>query len=265
MAQPYWLKQTADAPLFPDLLWSRPENKRLAGKLGIIGGNVHGFAAPAQAQAAAEAAGAGLTRVVLPQHVKSLLPRGVLTADFAPGTPSGSFARSALAELLVLGQWADGLLLAGDLGRNSETAIVLEQLAEKYHGQLTLTQDALDYFTATPAALLNRPDTLAVASFAQAQKLFSAARWPRALTFSMDLTRLVEALHEFAGKHALALIVKHHDTLAVAVVGQVSTIKVGNDLEAWRVPTAAAAATWWLQNPGQPFAALSSAVLPTKL
>jgi hypothetical protein len=223
MAQPYWLKQTADAPLFPDLLWSRPENKRLAGKLGIIGGNVHGFAAPAQAQAAAEAAGAGLTRVVLPQHVKSLLPRGVLTA------------------------------------------IVLEQLAEKYHGQLTLTQDALDYFTATPAALLNRPDTLAVASFAQAQKLFSAARWPRALTFSMDLTRLVEALHEFAGKHALALIVKHHDTLAVAVVGQVSTIKVGNDLEAWRVPTAAAAATWWLQNPGQPFAALSSAVLPTKL
>lgn len=259
--QDYWHRQSAETPLFPDLLWSRPENKRLAGKLGIVGGNAFGFVAPAEAFKAAEKAGVGTIRMLLPDSLRQFVGSTFTAGDLLPSTPSGSLARTALAELLALGQWADGVLLAGDLGRNSETAIVLEQLTEKYRGQLTLTQDALDYFTATPDKLLDRSETLAVASFAQAQKLFSGAHWPQALTFSMDLARLVEALHTFTLKHAIALIVKHHETVVVATSGQISTTPVGDSLDAWRVPTAAAAATWWLQNPSQAFAAFSSALL----
>jgi NAD(P)H-hydrate repair Nnr-like enzyme with NAD(P)H-hydrate dehydratase domain len=258
--QDYWLKQTADAPLFPDLLWSRPENKRHAGKLGIIGGNAHGFAAAAEAYAGAQRTGIGTARVLLPDSLTRTVGKLFPEAEFAPSTPSGSFARTSLAELLVLGQWADGLLLAGDLGRNSETAILLEQLTEKYSGQLTLTQDALDYFTATSSKLADRPNTLAVASLAQAQKLFGAARSAQALTFSMDLSHLVEALHGFTQQHPINLIIKHHDVIAVATSGQVSTTKVGDTLDAWRIPTAAAAATWWLQNPKQAFEALTASL-----
>ena len=44
MNHDYWHKQTSSKPLFPELIWSRPENRQLAGKLLIIGGNLHGFA-----------------------------------------------------------------------------------------------------------------------------------------------------------------------------------------------------------------------------
>ena len=61
-ALPYWQRQEPGEPLFPDLLWSRPENRQFAGKLLIMGGNAHGFAAPAEAYAHAEKAGIGVAR-----------------------------------------------------------------------------------------------------------------------------------------------------------------------------------------------------------
>ncbi|HVX24310.1 MAG TPA: hypothetical protein VG992_03140 [Candidatus Saccharimonadales bacterium] len=256
-----WQKQAADTPLFPDLLWSRPEQKSQAGKLLIIGGNAHGFVAPAEAFTAAEAAGIGSVRMLLPDSLRTFVGKVFEAGELLPSTPSGSFAKTALAEIIAHAAWADGVLLAGDLGRNSETAIVLEQCLEKYHGQLTITQDALDYFVANPTKLLDRPDTLLVASFGQIQKIASAAHFIPALTFDMDLVRLVEALQAFSAKHAAALIVKHLDQMIMASNGQVSTTKLANDLEVWRVRTAAAAATWWLQNPGRAFEALTTSLV----
>src|SRR5690606_2345051 len=55
----YWRRQTPGEPLFPDVLWSRPEQKTTAGKLLVIGGNLHAFAAPAEAYNEAEKAGVG--------------------------------------------------------------------------------------------------------------------------------------------------------------------------------------------------------------
>ena len=42
----YWHKQ-GTKPLYPDVIWSKPENKQAAGKLLIIGGHAYGFSAPA--------------------------------------------------------------------------------------------------------------------------------------------------------------------------------------------------------------------------
>ena len=61
MDQTYWHKQS-DKPLFPELEWSRPENKQQAGKLLVIGGNKFGFVEPSEAFAAAEKAGVGNAR-----------------------------------------------------------------------------------------------------------------------------------------------------------------------------------------------------------
>src|SRR3982750_3265194 len=100
MERTYWHKQTPEKPLFPDLLWSRPENRAHAGKLLIMGGNAHGFAAPAEAYAESEQAGIGAARVLLPDSLQKTVGRTFAAGEYAPSTPSGSFSQKALAELL---------------------------------------------------------------------------------------------------------------------------------------------------------------------
>lgn len=257
----YWEKQTKESPLFADLLWSRPEQTAQAGKLLIVGGNVHGFAAPAEAYEEATKAGIGVSRVLLPDSLQKTVGRILESGEYATSTPSGSFARSALARLLEMSAWADATLLAGDFGRNSETAILLEQFITKYTGQVTITKDTVDYLSTTPVVLLNRPNTLLVLSFAQLQKLATKIRFTSAFTFDMDFLRLIDTLHEFTQHHKAAIIVKHTETMFVAVDGRVSTTKLDEDVDIWRVKTAAHAAVWWLQNPHKPFEAQTTSLI----
>ena len=261
MDHTYWHKQTSDKPLFPDLLWSRPENKRQAGKLLIVGGNLHGFTAPATAYNEAVKAGIGTARVLLPDSLQKTVGRVLEAGEYAPSTPSGSFGRPALAELLEMSTWADGVLLAGDFGRNSETAILLEECTNKYNGQLTLTKDAVDYFAKTPDGLLERPKTTLVLSFSQLQQLATSAKFITPFTFDMDFLHLIDTLHEFTTKHSVAIVTKHLQNIFVAVNGQVSTTKLEQDVEIWRVQTSAHAAVWWLQNPSKTFEALTTSLV----
>lgn len=260
MEHTYWYKQTVDSPLFPDFLWSRPENKATAGKLLIIGGNLHGFAAPSEAYARAAKTGIGMARVLLPDATKQMLGPVMENGDFAPSTPSGSFSKAALSEFLDHASWADAVLLAGELGRNSETAIVLEQFTLKHDGLLAITRDAVDYFKGTPATILNRPNTVLVLSTAQLQKLCTAFHHPVAITLGMDLIKLVDVLHQLTLNNPIQIITKHLENLVVASKGKVSTTKLINDMPMWRVKTAASASVWWLQNPTKPFEALTTAI-----
>ncbi len=260
MGPTYWHKQTPDQPLFPDLLWSRPENRVSAGKLLIVGGNGYEFAAPAEAYGAATKAGIGAARVLLPDSLRHTVGRVLEAGDFAPSTPSGSFSQRALSDLLASAAWADGVLLAGDFGRNSETAILLEKFTEKYSGQLTITKDAADYWTSSPGRILEREDTLLAVSFAQLQKLAVNAHFTSAFTFDMGLVRLVEQLHAFTSIHRVHVVVKHLDAIVVAVDGEVSTTKLAEDMPVWRVKIAAHASTWWLQNPSQAFQAVTCGI-----
>lgn len=257
----YWHKQTPENPLFSDLLWSRPENTAHAGKLLIAGGNLHGFTNPAAAYAESQKAGIGVARVLLPDALQKTIGKVFEAGEFGPSTPSGSFSQRALGELLPMAAWADATLLAGDLGRNSETAILLEKFADKYSGKLAVTCDAADYFTGTPAAILTRPDTLWVISFAQLQKLAVGAKFTTAFTFDMDMLRLIDALHEFTIQHPAYIIVKHLDNIFTAAHGQVSSTKLQSELPVWRLKTAGRAAVWWLQNPGKPFEALTTSII----
>jgi len=265
MDNTYWHKQAQGEPLFPDLLWSRPENKRTAGKLLIIGGNIHSFAAVGQAYQTARAAGIGQIRVIMPDALQKTVSKLLPEADFAASTPSGSFAQMALSHFMDLAAWADGVILVGDLGHNSETAIALEKFVGRYKEQLTLTKDAVDYFTRMPKPLLGRLDTTLVLTIAQLQLLASSLKSQTVFKFDVDLLQLVDKLHQFTHDTKINLILKHLDNLFVAVDGQVSTTKtVLKDEESWRIPIASKAAVWWLQNPSKTFEALSMAVLETE-
>lgn len=259
MTPEFWHKQTAKKPLFPDLTWSRPENRQLAGKLLIAGGNLHGFAAPAEAYTESLRAGIGMSRVLLPGAIQKIVGPSIENGEFAASTPSGSFSQKALVELLDWCKWADGVLFAGDLGRNSETAILIERYLAKCETITVLTKDAVDYVVSLPHTALERPNTTLVLSMSQLQRLGTAAKFEKALTFSMDVVRLVDWLHRFTERFAAHIIVKHLDQLFVAVNGEVSSTKLPGPLPIWRLKIATHAAVWWVQNASKPFEALTMA------
>jgi hypothetical protein len=251
-----WFKQNKDKALFEDLLWNRPENKRYAGKLLIVGGNLHAVSTPGLAYSVAEKAGAGTIRVLLPDSTRKLVGKVFPEAEFAPSTPSGSFARESLAQLLELAQWADGVLLAGDFGHNSETAILLESFAEKYQGQLTFAQDSVDYFINKNSIFFERENTLPIINFGKLQKLAQNNRPNPPVKYEMNMHQLVDVLQEWK----INLITNHADQFVLATKeGKVSTIKMPEDSN-WQVELAAYAATWWLQNPGRTFEAITTAL-----
>lgn len=257
----YWIKQTHEKPAYPDLQWSRPESRMHAGKLLIIGGNLHGFAAPAEAYSGTVKAGIGTAKVLLPKAVQKIVGQFLETAEFAPSTPSGSFSQASLDSMLDLAAWSDGVLMAGDLGRNSETAIVLEKFITKYNGPLTITKDAVDYFINIDNVLSETTTTpTLVLSLAQLQKLAVKLGVRTPFRLGMDLLPLIRQLHDFSMEYNLRIIVKHHQNIIVASRGQVSTTKLEEDKPIWRVATAASATVWWIQNQSKPFEALTTAV-----
>jgi ADP-dependent NAD(P)H-hydrate dehydratase / NAD(P)H-hydrate epimerase len=256
----FWHKQLPTKPLFPELEWSRPENRQMAGKLLIVGGNLHGFAAPAEAYNETMKAGIGANRVLLPSAIQKVVGPSIENGEFAASTPSGSFSQRALVELLDWCRWADGVLFAGDLGRNSETAIMVEKFLQKCEAITVLTKDAVDYAISLPQAALERPNTTLVLSLSQLQRLGIAAKFEKPITFSMGLVQLLEWLHAFTSRFACHIIVKHLDQIFVAVNGEISTTKLVDDKKVWRLKTASHAIVWWVQNNTKTFEALTTAV-----
>ena len=259
----YWKRQTSTEPLFPDIEWNKPEQRAHAGKLGIIGGNKLGFAGVAEAYSIATATGAGQVRVLLPHVLKKTIPAAITDALFAPTNISGSLSREAAPDMATMSAWADGVLLIGDAGRSSETAILYEQFIQQYTGLLTITRDAVDLVKNSAQLLVDRPQTLLVVSFAQLQKLFQAVYYPKVLTFSMQLTNLVDALHKFTVTYPVAIAVLHKDTFIIAHDGAVVTTPWDNPMAIWRGNVAAQAATYWLWSPKKPLEATASAIIKT--
>ena len=257
----YWKQQQPTKPLFPDIEWSKPEQKSSRGRLGIIGGNKLGFAGVAESYSTALNTGAGEVRVLLPDCLRKSIPASMTDVIFAPCNPSGSLSRDALPDLTTLGTWASCLLLAGDAGRNSETAIAYSDLIRNYTGQLVITRDAVDLVKNDAEALVNRPNTTLIVSFAQLQKIFQAVYYPKMLTFSMQLLQLVEAVHKFTITYPVTIAVLHRDTLIVAHDGEVVTTKWETPLAIWRGITAARAATYLMWTPTQPLGAITTSLV----
>lgn len=261
MEYPYWRIQTPEKPLFPDVAWNKPEQRSLAGKLAIIGGNKLGFAGVAEAYSTALRAGVGETRVLLPDILRKTIPPSITDALFGVTNPSGSLARDALTDMLALDSWATGTLLIGDAGRSSETAILYEDFLRNSSRPLVATRDAVDLIKNSSQALVERPNTLLIVSFAQLQKLFQSVYYPKVLTFSMQLTNLVEALHKFTITYPTAIAVLHKDFLVVASSGEVTSTKWDNPMAIWRGGVATKAAAYWLWHPHNVLQAVTASLI----
>lgn len=257
----FWKKQTTSKPLYPDVEWNKPEQRSLAGRLAIIGGNKLGFAGVGDAYGTATSNGVGEVRVLLPDALKKTIPASMTDVVFGATNPSGGLAKDARTDMHAVSQWATGVLFIGDAGRNSETAILYENFLTDYTGQLTVTRDAIDLVKNSSAALIERPNTLLVVSFAQLQKLFQSVYYPKILTFSMQLAQLVDALHKFTITYPSTIMVLHGEYLVVAHGGGVTTTEWGNPMAIWRGHTATQAACYWLWNPAKPLEAATASLV----
>lgn len=245
----YWHKQDPASPLYPDIEWQKPEQKALAGRLLIIGGNAHGFAAVAQAHQDAVRAGIGECRVVLPDALKKNIDPLALDCVFVPTNASGGITKDALPQLKAATAWATGILLIGDAGRNSETAIVYEELLAAFPDTKTvITRDAVDLLKGAWPAMLQHEQTIFIATFAQLQKLFQSVYYPKTILFSMQLLSLVEALHKFTITYPATIVVFHQNQLIVATGGQVTTTPWDDPMRIWRGSVASAAAVYVVQH-----------------
>lgn len=256
----YWKKQEASKPLFPDIEWSKPERRDQAGKLGIIGGNKLGFAGVAESYGVALQTGVGAVRVLLPDALKTTIPTAITDCVFGSTNPSGGLASEAIDEMRALGGWASAILLIGDAGRNSETAVLYEKFISEYTGPLILTRDAIDLIKNDADALINRENTMIIGSFAQIQKIFQLVYYPKILTFSMQFSLFVEALHKFTITYPVIIAVLHRDQLLVAHKGEIVTAAFDNPLRIWRGETAARIASYWIWNQSRPLEAAAAAI-----
>jgi NAD(P)H-hydrate repair Nnr-like enzyme with NAD(P)H-hydrate dehydratase domain len=261
MIPEYWRRQSASKPLFPDIEWNKPEQKNHAGKLGIIGGNKLGFVAVGDAYMVASDAGVGQVRVLLPDALKKSVPPVLTDVIYGASNPSGGLSREAGAEMMVMSSWADAVLLIGDAGRNSETAILYEDFIRTYSGQLTITRDAVDLLLNTPDVMVERADTILVVSFAQLQKIFSKVYYPKILTFSMQLQQLVETLHKFTITYPVTIATFHQEQLIIASGGQVTTTPWDNPMTIWKGGVATQAAAYYLWNPKKPLEAVTASLV----
>lgn len=253
----HWQQQDSE-PLFPGLLWSRPENRSSAGKLLLVGGTKQSFAGIAQAYAAAIKSGVGAARVILPDSLRRTLDGHFPEADYAPSNPSGSFGMKALATLLESAVWADGACFAGDEGHSSETIQLEERFFDKYSGQLTLTGDTTANFTSNPTPILDRQNTTLVLEAAELQKLATAARFTTAFTSDMALLQFLPALLDFSKLHAAHLVVRREETMIAAINGQISTTERLD--HPTLIDIAVGAAIWLLQHPVQPYEAITTSL-----
>lgn len=264
MDSSYWLKQSSSKPLFPDIEWSRPEQKSRAGRLGIIGGNKLGFAAVADSYSLALASGVGEVKVLLPDALKKTIPAAIADTVFAPTTTSGGLSSEAEAEMRSMGGWASGILMIGDAGRNSETAILYERFLAEHDGAVTITRDAFELVRQDAARLVDRPNTLLVLSFAQVQKLFQLIYYPKVLTFNMQLLQLVEALHKFTITYPVAVATFHKDNLVLAHQGRVASQSWDSPMSIWRGSVATKMSVYWLWNDQKLFESIVASVAEYK-
>lgn len=259
MANTNLIWQNKDS-LFPDILWSRPENSKLAGKLLIIGGNKNSFQMTSQAYICTNQAGAGEVKVVLPDSLKPTLQDAFPGQIFVLSTKTGEIAHSAFQGIMNLTNNVDGILLSGDLGKNSQTSALLLELLEHTQIQVTLSENALNLMLTETEYLAKRNHTCLVMSFSKLQQFFKKIGNSKPIISTMPVQTLGEVLCGFTSANPIIIITMHNGQVLVSYSGKASATKLSAQSDDWQVKTASFASVFWLQNPTKPFEAITTAV-----
>lgn len=252
----YW-RQQQDKPLYPDLLWSKPVAKRGAGKLLIIGGNSYGFSLVAQAYSGSERAGAGHIRALVPDSLTKIT-RGLPFIEYAPSNHSGGFAKSALRTLLELAEWSDGVLIAGDLGKNSETSLLLESFLNKCQAVSIISTEALGSLNMPAGDLLGSSKRVVIWTRSDLQKAVTSLKLPKSVTSETGKAQIADILYDISTNHPANLVINDNNIVWVAHNAKVVSTDSTQSFAASRF------AVWAIQNPEKKEEALTCAAWELK-
>lgn len=258
MTHDFWLKQKDNEPLFKDIEWDKPEQKSIAGRLLIVGGTINGFSAVVKAHTIANETGAGEIKVAIPDILKKTLPQDFNDGIFLPTNVSGSLSKESEIELFSAADWSNGILLIGDSGQNSETAILYDKLLDSTSNWVTITRDVIDLLMNSADKLVSRKNTNLVLNFSQVQKLFSKVYYPKILTFSMQFTSFIESVHKFTITYPVTLTVLFSDKIIVANDGQVVSQEYKDMMSLVNGTLATKNATYLLWSPKKPLEAIAT-------
>ena len=253
MATTDFTLQTNTKPAFENIIWSRPERLSSAGKLLIIGGHQTSFSATQQAFADAASAGAGQVRVCLPQSLEKLIGEHE-DIYYLPQTPSGSFGESALNELKSYVDWADGVLLPGELSENSETELMMTKLLSKTTKPIVATGDMLTMIWRNLQELPTEQLTI-VCDYKQLQQLIVAQSLPIMIKRDDSYPTIRDNLRELSSETGLAFVVANDKHIFVSADGNISQSDIAFNNQ---LPTIGAVVT--MQFPKRTFEALTTAV-----
>ncbi len=278
---PYWTRQ--DKPLFQDLDWNIPEQK--SGHVTIIGGNSQNFANVIKiSEFLGNRFPIKTIKTILPDSLRNNLPPALPNITFLPSTPSGSFDRSPLlAEHL---QDTDFIFLAGDLTKNSITAVALAETFKTIlgepdttdlsavfsksssqnsadHPKILVTRDSADLLIAESENLLLN-GAIFVVSLVQLQKIFRAVYYPKVLMLSSPLIQIIETLHKFTLSYPATILTFHENQIIVAHGGKIVTTPLEqttySPITLWSGELASKVVAMNLWNPTQPLEATSAAI-----
>ena len=219
----FWQKQGL-RPLFGEVDMERPEQRRFAGKLLIVGGNKGAFFAVANAMNEAHKMGVGEVRVLMPSSLKNQVP-STPEVYFAEAEKSGAFGKNALNDLLIQAEWAEAIVLIGDMGKNAETTMVFADFMKQCDKPLFITRDAVDAVTPDVMnwAVTREAETSLLLTMPQLQKLLRTLYYPKVVTLSMPTNQLIETLHKFTLSYELSIVTFHNNQIIVAQHGEVVT------------------------------------------
>lgn len=266
----YWQQiQPTDQP-FPDLIWNRPEQKQQAGTITIVGGSSGSFLAVSKAEQACLKLGVGEAKLILPDSLTKLLPSGP-QINFVDSNPSGGMAKKALPKLIAAAEASDACLLIGDLGKNPETAALLETFVNdvfaddtQLNQPLILARDAVDAAIDATHVLVQQKNVLLIISFTQLQKTFRQVLYPVVLTFAMPINKIVEALHKFTITYPLTLALFHQNQFLIAQDGKIISLPFNQAMAIWQGEIPAEIACWAMWSPNQLLEASATALTKTE-
>lgn len=262
----YWQKQVK--PLFNDLIWNIPEQR--TGQINIIGGNSQSFHPIIRiGEFLNQTFPLRNVQILLPDALRGQLPP-IANINFAPSTNSGSLDKSPqLAEMFDSG---DFIIVAGDLSKNSSTAIAISDAittnlkhSETQTKPLLITRDSIDLLTESFNSILTHPQLFIVASMLQLQKIFRATYYPKMIMLSQPLIPIIETLHKFTLTYPATILTFHENTIIIANNGNIVTTPIANTdyspISLWSGQLAAKVAALNLYNPQKPLEATTAAVL----
>lgn len=227
----YWQKQQ-EKPLFPDILWSRPENKALLPRLAIISGSKRGFADGEKIYASATKTGLGACKILLPDVLKVQLP-AINDFVFIESTKMGSFSKKLHDNFNALKPMTSLFIITESSGKESETVQSIHKLIQDDDCDLMFINQAILANDQYLDDIIKREaKTTLVLDQETLQKV--ASRLPLDTMFrSTDgLAEIVKGMHSITAEFInLIIVAKLGNNIVVGSKGQIYSTQYPDALE----------------------------------